>query len=171
MEFLNPWGCLKVNEEHVVLNIGQPLYISRRWQKKGRQQQHDRYMLCSSCNCKYINDHDHIKTDLGYNRLEERYKSCVKCRARRRAYNDTHPEVIQRIRQTYNLNNRLKINAYNYAKIECKSCGHKVCRNAMRQHERGNGCMNNSSRASSDSVWFVTMEGLPWTTLIFLIKG
>ena len=40
----------------------------------------DKYIKCSRCKCKYINDNEHIKHDFGYNRLEERYKTCVKCR-------------------------------------------------------------------------------------------
>ena len=119
---------------------------------KDIQQQPDKYIQCSRCNGKYINDYDHIKKDFGYNRLEERYKTCIKCRERHKVYDELHHESIFRKRQTYNMINRDKINAYNYAKIECKSCGHQVCRNAMRRHERENGCMNNSSSAFSDSA-------------------
>ena len=42
----------------------------------------DKYIKCSRCKCKDINDNEHIKHDFGYNRLEERYKTCVKCRER-----------------------------------------------------------------------------------------
>ena len=44
----------------------------------------DQYIKCSRCKCKYINDDEHIKQDFGYNRLEERYKTCNKCRAGRK---------------------------------------------------------------------------------------
>ena len=44
------------------------------------QQGNDKYIKCSSCKCKYINDDEHIKTDFGYNRLNERFKTCVTCR-------------------------------------------------------------------------------------------
>ena len=40
----------------------------------------DKYIKCSRCKCKYINDNEHIKHGFGYNRLEERYTTCVKCR-------------------------------------------------------------------------------------------
>ena len=116
------------------------------------QQQPDKYIKCSSCKCKYINDYDHIKNDFGYNRLEERYKCCIKCRGQKKAYYDSHHESLRPKRATYNAINRDRINAHNYEKIECKSCGNKVCRNAMRRHERENGCINNSSNASSDSA-------------------
>ena len=42
----------------------------------------DKYIKCSKCKCKYINDDEHIKADFGYNRLNERYKTCVKCRTK-----------------------------------------------------------------------------------------
>ena len=47
------------------------------------QDKSDKYIKCSKCRCKYINDEEHIKADLGYTRLQERYKTCVKCRTNR----------------------------------------------------------------------------------------
>ena len=44
------------------------------------QQGSDKYIKCSSCKCKYVNDDDHIKNNFGYNRLNERFKTCVTCR-------------------------------------------------------------------------------------------
>ena len=49
------------------------------------QDSKDKYIKCSKCKCKYINDDDHIKTDFGYSRLNERYKTCVKCREKHMA--------------------------------------------------------------------------------------
>ena len=40
----------------------------------------DKYIKCAVCTCKHTNDDIHIKIDFGYNRLNERYKTCVKCR-------------------------------------------------------------------------------------------
>ena len=40
------------------------------------QNSHDKYILCSKCNCKYINDEEHVSTYFGYTRLEERYTTC-----------------------------------------------------------------------------------------------
>ena len=40
----------------------------------------DKYIKCSKCKCKYINDDKHIKNDFWFNRLNERYKTCVSCR-------------------------------------------------------------------------------------------
>jgi hypothetical protein len=44
------------------------------------QDKDTKYIICSRCKCKYINDDEHIKTDFGYTRLNEKYKTCVKCR-------------------------------------------------------------------------------------------
>ena len=52
----------------------------------------DKYIKCSKCRCKYINDDDHIKTDFGHNRLNERYKTCVACRGRTQKYNAEYRE-------------------------------------------------------------------------------
>ena len=56
----------------------------------------DKYIICSSCKCKCINDEEHINKDFGYTRLEEIYKTCVRCRARNKVNNKTyyekHPE-------------------------------------------------------------------------------
>jgi len=49
------------------------------------EQQDDKYIKCTACWCKYINDDEHIKNDFGYNRIEERYRTCIKCRERRNA--------------------------------------------------------------------------------------
>ena len=46
------------------------------------QQGKEKYIKCSKCKCKYMNDDKHIKTDFGYNRLEERFKTCTKCRTK-----------------------------------------------------------------------------------------
>ena len=46
------------------------------------QDSKEQYFKCSRCKMKYINDDEHIKTDFGYNRLNERYKTCSKCRNR-----------------------------------------------------------------------------------------
>ena len=41
----------------------------------------DNYIKCSKCRSKYINDDEHIKQDFGFNRLNKRFKTCVKCRS------------------------------------------------------------------------------------------
>ena len=62
-----------------------------------------KYIKCSKCRRKYINDDAHIKIDFGYNRLEERFNTCVKCRERGRehnkSYRETHREEIAERKQ------------------------------------------------------------------------
>ena len=59
----------------------------------------DKYIICSDCRSKYINDEEHINTDVGYTRLEIRYKTCGKCRARKKVnnktYHEKHPEYYE----------------------------------------------------------------------------
>ena len=40
----------------------------------------NKYIKCTNCKCKYINDAENIKKEFGFNRLNEKYKTCVKCR-------------------------------------------------------------------------------------------
>ena len=48
--------------------------------EKNSEQQ---YIKCARCYKKYINKDDNIKNDFGYNRLSERYKTCVGCRSKK----------------------------------------------------------------------------------------
>ena len=47
---------------------------------------HDKYITCTRCKCKYINDDAHIQTDFGFTRLGERLKTCTTCREKRHGY-------------------------------------------------------------------------------------
>ena len=100
------------------------------------QQGNDKYIKCSSCKCKYINDDEHIKSDFGYNRLEERFKTCVKCRDKKYAYSLS--ERGAEVRATYYNN---KGRAYNFEKLICGTCGASVCRNSKRSRELDKGCV------------------------------
>ena len=50
------------------------------------------HIKCSVCKCKYVNDKQQIKIDFGYNKQNERYKSCVKCRNRNAQFRENHKE-------------------------------------------------------------------------------
>ena len=54
----------------------------------------DKYIKCSHCKCKYINNDEHIKSDFGFNRLNERYKTCVKCRTKTNNLFDILPDHV-----------------------------------------------------------------------------
>ncbi len=40
----------------------------------------DKRIKCTNCKCKYINDDENIKKEFGFNGLNEKFKTCVKCR-------------------------------------------------------------------------------------------
>ena len=50
------------------------------------------HIKCSVCKCKYVNAEQQIKVDFGYNKQNERYKSCVKCRSRNAQFRENHKE-------------------------------------------------------------------------------
>ena len=58
-------------------------------QEMAEEGKDDKYIRCSKCRSKSINDEEHTSKDVGYTRLEERYKTCVKCRARQYTYCNT----------------------------------------------------------------------------------
>ena len=68
----------------------------------------DKYIICSKCRSKYINDEEHITKDFGYTRLEERYKTCVRCRARNKinskTYQEKRPEESEKAKEYYEAN-------------------------------------------------------------------
>ena len=61
----------------------------------------DQYIICSRCKCKYINDDTHIESDFGFNRLGERYKSCVKCRKQHKKYNENNKDKLKDYHHQY----------------------------------------------------------------------
>ena len=73
------------------------------------QDSKDKYIKCSRCKCKYINDDNHIKTDFGYNRLNERYKTCLTCRDRHKQYVSNNKEQIKDIKHAYWINHKDEI--------------------------------------------------------------
>ena len=48
------------------------------------QSSDNKYINCSRCKCKYINDDEHIKNDFGFTRLGKRLSTCTKCREKRK---------------------------------------------------------------------------------------
>ena len=64
------------------------------------------YLYCSGCSVKFINDDEHTKIDLGYNRLNDRFKSCVKCRDRYAKCLENNREDRRAFAQNYYKNNK-----------------------------------------------------------------
>ena len=45
-----------------------------------------KYIKCSRCKCKYINDDEQIKNEFGFTRLGEQFQTCIVCRTNRTQY-------------------------------------------------------------------------------------
>ena len=58
----------------------------------------ERYIKCSRCKMKYLNNDENINQDFGYNRLNERYKTCVKCRNRETMFYPFNDSVKQSVK-------------------------------------------------------------------------
>ena len=102
----------------------------------------NKYIICSKCHMKFINDDEHIKTDFGYNRLNERYKNCVKCRkynaekvALRRA------EVKEETARTGTfIPNIRAVQKPGYEDVVCDLCCKTCRRDYMRKHRMSLNC-------------------------------
>ena len=74
-----------------------------------------KHIKCSKCWCNYINDGEHIKQDFGYNRLEERFKTCVKCRKRRgRQFNKEIDDHHQYCTRCYKIKPKIGYGEYSH---------------------------------------------------------
>ena len=104
---------------------------------------------------KYHDHDEHINKDFGFNRLNERFKTCMKCRqykldnrelilqqGRERAkeyYKEHRSEILENSKE-YKNNNKAKINE----KIKYNVCGSLVSRHGIARH-RSNKCMKANS--------------------------
>ncbi len=127
-----------------------------------------KYITCTKCKCKYINDEEHISRDFGYTRLEERYKTCVKCRDMVKTYNDNNKEKrkehykdnkekykeyynnnkehILQIHKNYRNNNVDKYKDYekqrNKIKINCPNCNAEIIKKNLMLHQQTQKCIS-----------------------------
>ena len=83
----------------------------------------DKYIKCSKCKCKYHNTDDSIKQYFGYNRLDERFKVCMKCRQYRMEHQDNTNERASKL-------------------VACDKCGEYVRYNYLAKHKTTNKCIN-----------------------------
>ena len=113
------------------------------------------YINCSRCHMKFINDDEHIKTDFGYNRLNIRYKQCVRCRTKNTEYRNNNIEHARKMEKIYYENNKEKQKEYSKTyydnhkekviaqqseKIECSICKSLITRNKMNRHQQTDVC-------------------------------
>ena len=119
----------------------------------------DKYIICSKCRSKYINDEEHINKDFGYTRLEELYKTCVRCRARNKTnyktYQEKHPEQIKvryeaqkeeakEYRKQYREKNADRVKEYERArdqiKVNCPNCNCEIVKRKLNSHLQTQTC-------------------------------
>ena len=68
---------MKVSQDEFLFkHLSSIVYI----RKMSEQNKQETCIKCKCCKCKCINDDEHIKQDFGYNRLVDKFKTCVKCR-------------------------------------------------------------------------------------------
>ena len=85
------------------------------------ENKNDTHIRCSKCKSKYVNGEEHISKDFGYTRLEEIYKTCVRCRDRGKVNHTTYRDtqiMIKRAHQeipriTYIINEIIRYNIWN----------------------------------------------------------
>ena len=108
----------------------------------------DKYIICSGCKSKYINDEEHISKDFGYTRLEERYKTCVKCRAshkiRSKKHHENHKEELNEYSKKYRDERKEERKLYDKErykiKNKCPNCDSEVCKKELPKHQRTVKC-------------------------------
>ena len=123
----------------------------------------DKYIICSGCKSKYINDEEHISKDFGYTRLEERYKTCVKCKARNKInckkyyeehkeelieyskkYREGHKEYFKEYDKRYREEHKEYLKEYDKErhkiKVKCPNCNSEVCKKNLTAHQQTQKC-------------------------------
>ena len=119
----------------------------------------DKYIICSKCRSKYINDEEHINKDFGYTRLEERYKTCVRCRVRNKinckTYQEKHSEKLKDRYETqkeeakeyqkqYREKNADMLKEYDRArdqiKVNCPNCNCEIVKRKLNRHLQTQKC-------------------------------
>ena len=127
------------------------------------EDKNDKYIICNKCRSKYINDEEHINKDFGYTRLEERYKTCVKCRARIKITNKTcsekHPEKTEKAKEHYEAHKEEEAKehnkqyreknddslkgydrARNHLKVYCPHCERETIKSKLNSHLQSQKC-------------------------------
>ena len=108
----------------------------------------DKQIICSGCKSKYIKDEEHISKQFGYTRLEERYKTCVKCKAinniKCKTCQENHKEEIKQYSKKYREEHKEERQLYDKKiyeiKIKCPNCNSEVCNSKLIRHQRTKKC-------------------------------
>ena len=106
-------------------------------EEENKETPKDKYIKCSKCNCKYNNDDESIKTNFGYTRLNERFKTCCKCRTKHRQHRIDNPH-LKEYEQRYNNSLEVKERRKNRESeiLTCPLCNREFPKATMYQHKR-----------------------------------
>ena len=123
------------------------------------ENKNDKCIVCSNCRSKYINDEEHINNHFEYTRLEMRYKTCVRCRARNKikykTYNEQHPEKAKEYYEAHKEENKeynqqykekhvYRLNEHDRArdqiKVYCSHCNGEIVKRKLNSHLRSQKC-------------------------------
>ena len=123
------------------------------------EDKNDKYIICSKCRSKYINDEEHINKDFGYTRLKMRYKTCVRCRARSKSngktyhekqpeknkeYYEAHKEEAKEHNTQYRENNADRLKEHDRArhqiKVYCPHCDGEIVKRKLKSHLQSQKC-------------------------------
>ena len=113
---------------------------------------HGAYILCSNCKCKYHNANGNIEVDFGYTRLGERYKTCVKCRTRRKQWSQTdkgkeYEERHTEYKHQYWKEHKDEFMEKRSEKIKCQYCGEFVRKQHISRHVKSY-CKNHNNNST-----------------------
>ena len=119
----------------------------------------NKYIICSGCDSKCINYEEHINKYVGYTILEMRYKTCVKCRARKqiknKVYHEKHPEKAKEHYEAhkeeakeydkqYREKNADRLKEYdrvrNQIKLCCPNCNCEIFKRKLNRHLQTQKC-------------------------------
>ena len=108
------------------------------------------HIQCSRCHMKFINDDEHIKNDFGYNRLNERYKQCVRCRThgkeKKKEYRAMVKEEMQKTGEYISHRQKQQdLKKHMNEIIICDVCGCAKPRRLMEKHTNTPLCKRNAN--------------------------
>jgi len=131
----------------IILNKCYNIVYQTMNQNKPEQTSMTEYIKCVRCHMKYINDDGNIKTDFGYNRLNERYKQCYKCRCQTAEYRQAHRDELKEKSKTYYNNDKEHLinmkTQYNQENVVCDVCNKSLTRNGLYRHRMSLNCKGN----------------------------
>ena len=101
------------------------------------------------CSNTCVNDDGCVKQVFGFNKINERFKLCIKCRERNKHNRDQpHRQEQQKVyyksraeeNKEHSKQQYLKNRDEYLKKVQCELCGKSVCGGQMKRHQHGKWC-------------------------------